>query len=78
MGENWGFLGFFSDFGGTSLLLGQKWGLVCQYAGHGWYRQEKTVEKLGNIGINFNKFGKIQLFWQKFIKIHTFFKLTFC
>ncbi len=29
LGEIWGFLVFFSDFGGESLLLSQKWGLVC-------------------------------------------------
>jgi len=25
----------------------------------------KNVEKIAKIGINFNKFGKIQLFWRK-------------
>ena len=57
------FLGiFFADFRGKSLFLGQKWGLVCKLAGLGRYRQEKCVEKRRNISINFNKFGKIQLF----------------
>ncbi len=45
LGEIWGFSGFFSDFGGESLLLGQKWGLVCKYAGHGQSRKEKNVRK---------------------------------
>jgi len=35
LGEIWGFSGFFSDFGGKSLFLSQKWGLVCQYEGYG-------------------------------------------
>ncbi len=39
------FSGFFSDFGGESLFLGQKWGLACQLAGHGRYGQDKNVEK---------------------------------
>ena len=29
IGENWGFFSFFSDFGGESLFLSHKWGLVC-------------------------------------------------
>ncbi len=56
MGENWDFSGFFSDFGGESLLLGQKWGLVCQLAGHGRYRQENCVKKRRKIGKNWQKF----------------------
>ncbi len=43
--ENWGFSDFFSDFGGKSLFLGQKWGLVCQLAEYGQNRQEKCVKK---------------------------------
>jgi len=40
--------------------------------------RQKNAEKLAKIGEYCNKFGKIQLFWQKFIKILTFLKLTFC
>ncbi len=56
MGENWGFSGFFSDFGGESLFLGQKWGLVCQFAEHGRYGQEKCVKKRVKMSKNWQKF----------------------
>ncbi len=45
LGEIWGFSGFFSDFKGESLFLGQKWGLVCLYSESGQEGQEKNVEK---------------------------------
>jgi len=35
IGEIGGFSGFFSDFRGESLFLGQKWESVCQLAGLG-------------------------------------------
>jgi len=54
--EIWGFSGFFSDFRGESLLLGQKWGSVCKNAGHGRYGQEKCVKKRQKNGINWHKF----------------------
>jgi len=57
MGENWDFSGFFSDFGGESLLVGQKWGLVCQLAGLGRNRQEKCVKKRLKMSVNWHKIG---------------------
>ncbi len=42
MGENWGFLGFFSDFGGKPLFLGQNWGKYVNMRGRGNVGKIKT------------------------------------
>jgi len=80
-----GKLGFFQVFfliSGTNPCFWVKNGGWCvnsqSLSNIGKKYASKNVEKLAKIGKNFNKFGKIQLFWQKFIKIHTFLRLTFC
>ena len=77
-----GFYRFFLFVSVQMLVFSVKNGAWCVYlrglGDIGEKNASKNVKKLAKIGINFNKFGKIKLFWQKFIKIHTFLRLTFC
>ncbi len=81
LGEIRDFSGFFVHLCGDAGFWAKNGGWCVNLRGMGEIDKKnasKNVEKMAKIGKNFNKFGKIQLFWQKFIKIHTSFKLTFC